>query len=168
MFSLNTARRAQRARDALRDQLEIARAELRTLLDTVRAAQRDRRRLRAAGLALERIASEKLHRLLGHPTFAALLAAELGMSRVTAHKWRAIARALDAATIAELGVEAAYARVRRAVAKKRARDPEDELRALLSRLRRKGVVGAKAELVTRRGKRFVRVLIPASSCRSLA
>jgi hypothetical protein len=104
---------AQTLLAAARAALPEARAELDALIDIVRRGRHDRSKIVEVGRALEAIAKDKLYRLHGHPNLEALLD-DLGVSRTSAHKWRAIARSAREGDIARDGIEAAYERARRA------------------------------------------------------
>jgi hypothetical protein len=172
----------------LREAAIVQGAQIRAELDAIRQHMHDRRQLPAVGAMLEAIARGKRFRLAGYGSFDQLLRTELGISRVTAHRWRKAAKALDADTIRELGVVAAYERAQRAERPTRAkrakpaergaaaRSPRKvhaapdaaavaEAQQLLARLRRRGLRGASVAVVMRGGEAFVRLDMPAAALR---
>lgn len=169
----------------LREAASAQGAQMRAELDAIREGMHDRRQLPAIGLALEEIARSRRFRVAGYSSFDAMLRTELGISRGTAHRWRKAAKALDAETIQELGVVAAYERAQRAGRTKRAKKSTErkprkrvaarpdaaavkEAQQLLARLRRRGVRGASIEVTVRGGETFVRLDLPAAALRRLS
>lgn len=142
--------------------LPAKRAHFESLLARVREAKHDGRRVHDAGLALEEIAGARLYRIAGYRSLPAMLAAEIGISRTTAHRWRAIARGVDPAEATDLGTRAAYDAVRPGAPEKPRITRRDEERIALAQraLRRRGIQGARVEVVMRGGEKLLRIDVP--------
>lgn len=142
--------------------LPAQRAHFDALLARVREGKHDARRVHDAGLALEEIARTRLYRIARYPSLPAMLAAEIGISRTTAHRWRAIARGIDPARAVELGTRAAYDEVRRGAPEKPRIGPRDRERVALAvrALRKRGIPDARVEVVRRGGRKLLRIDVP--------
>ena len=160
-----------RARDAaavlehLKGEVAQARARLDAMLDFIRTHRRDPRRAHDVGLLLDEIARKRLQRLHGHTTFEALVRTELGISRVTAHRWRAAAREAARAP------RERAARETKRVSKRYQKAYQKvvrEARALASRLRRRGARDVRVEVFEKDGEPMLRIELPAKHGRDLA
>lgn len=98
------------------------------------------------GAALEEIANRG-YVFGGHESFAAFLKAH-GIARTTAHRLRVLARASDAATVAELGPHRAYRRARGRVLCGETIDPLTTTRRVRAWMRSLGFPYARVELGT--------------------
>ena len=169
MKELLTELRAM-GREAQRDRERQAKA-LALQLPVLEEAKHDGRRVVAAGRLLDRIARERLYRATGHRSFGAWLTEHAGLSRTTAHRWRALARAADRGEVAEdeSAVALAYEKVRRGAGGGRAIDraARRALKRTARELVRRGVEGAHVELVSRGREPRLVLSIPVRSIDAL-
>jgi len=153
-------RKATALLEALQAKMGPAQAHLDGLLAVVRQHRHDPTRTREVAEALDEIARDRLHRLRGHRTFHAFVAAELGISRSTAHRWRERARGAKPKSPVKSGPRAKRASAPRAAL--------TEAHALAARLRRRGLANVRVEVYVHDGEPMLRIELAVAQARELA